>query len=132
MRIPRSTRDFSQNIKSSLESIIDNTKCYGQRIYIVYKARRSRNALAGLGIRKCGLTRRTCNILFRRIVISTGIHGCDILKRFPKSLEQLMSFQIHAAKGIKGLFPELQMSAVYFHHDARDWKELCNFVNVHT
>ena len=43
-----------------------------------------------------------------------------------------MSFQIHAAKGIKGLFPELQMSAVYFHHDARDWKELCNFVNVHT
>ena len=36
------------------------------------------NALTGLGIRKCGLTMATCNIIFWSIVVPVALYSCEV------------------------------------------------------
>ena len=62
------------------------------------KARRSLNALTGLGIRRCGLTVGTCSILFWSIVVPIALYGCELWFMSGEYSRLLESFQDYASK----------------------------------
>ena len=69
----------------------------------VTKARRALNASAGLGIKKNGLTMRTCNIIFWSIIIPILTFGAEIWTQSEPDVELLMNFQIYAGRRLQRL-----------------------------
>ena len=65
------------------------------------KGRRTLNAASGLGIRKNGLTLKTCNLIFWTIVISTVTFGCEIWHVGDSDLEKLQCFQLYAGRRVQ-------------------------------
>ena len=66
----------------------------------VGKGRRVLNATSGLGIRKSGITIKTCNLIFWTIVIPTLTFGCEIWPVKDKDVEKLQKFQRFAGRRI--------------------------------
>ena len=71
------------------------------------KARRTLNALTGLGIRRCGLTVATCNILFWSVVVPVALYGCELWPMTGEQTLQLESFQNYACKKIQRFHPRV-------------------------
>ena len=61
----------------------------------ISKARRTFNALTGIGIRKCGLTMSTHNLIFWLVVVPVAPHGRELTKRF---MSYLNNFKIMLAR----------------------------------
>ena len=70
------------NERAVYEQVGINVSIYPQDISGVIdrlvKARRTFNALTGLGIRRNGLTMETCNIAFWSIVVPVALYGCEL------------------------------------------------------
>ena len=69
----------------------------------IVKARRAFNASSGLGIKKNGLTMKTCNIIFWSIVIPIISFGSEIWTMSVNDYELLINFQIHAGRRLQRL-----------------------------
>ena len=69
----------------------------------VMKARRALNASSGLGIKKNGLTMKTCNVIFWSIVIPILTFSSEIWTLTEGDLEVLLNFQIYAGRRIQRL-----------------------------
>ena len=77
------------------------------------KARRTLNAASGLGIRKNGLSMKTCNLIFWAIVIPTLTFGSEIWGIKDKDIEQLQSFQRYAGRRVQR-FPKRSPASTSF------------------
>ena len=60
------------------------------------KGRKTLNAASGLGIRKCGITLKTCNLIFWMVVIPTLTFGCELWYVNDNDLEKIQNFQRYA------------------------------------
>ena len=67
----------------------------------VSKARRTLNAISGLGIRQCGLTIRTCNTIFWSVVVPIALYGCELLILTEKHVSILEDFQEYAGRRLQ-------------------------------
>ena len=65
------------------------------------KGRRALNATSGLGIRKNGLTMKTCNMIFWTIVIPTLTFGSEIWCINDREVELLQNFQRYAGRRVQ-------------------------------
>ena len=61
------------------------------------KAKRSLNAVFGLGIRRNGLNMQTCSIISWSIVIPIALYGCELMRLNDTSYKLLEDFQHSAA-----------------------------------
>ena len=67
----------------------DDTSSLEERLS---KARRTLNAISGLGIKKSGLTIKTCNIIFWSVVIPIAMYGCELLFLTDKHISLLKEY----------------------------------------
>ena len=67
----------------------------------VSKARRTLNAISGLGVRRCGLTIRTCNTIFWSVVIPIAMYGCELLFLTEGHITILEEFQEYAGRKLQ-------------------------------
>ena len=67
----------------------------------VSKARRTLNAISGLGVRRCGLTIKTCNIIFWSVVVPIATYGCELLFLTDGHTAILEEFQEYAGRKLQ-------------------------------
>ena len=67
----------------------------------ISKARRTLNAISGLGIRRCGLTIRTCNTIFWSVVVPIALYGCELMILTDKHISILEEFQEYAGRRLQ-------------------------------
>ena len=67
----------------------------------ISKARRTLNAILGLGIRQCGLTIRTCNTIFWSVAVPIALYGCELLILTEKHVGILEEFQEYVGKKLQ-------------------------------
>ena len=75
------------------------------------KARRTLNALTGLGIRRCGLTVATCSFLFWTVVVPVALYGCELWSMSGEYTLQLVPSKTMHARKSRDFIPECQMLA---------------------
>ena len=80
----------------------------------ISKGRRVLNATSGLGIRKNGLSMRTCNLIFWTIVIPTLTFGCEIWLLSDRDIEKIQNFQKFAGRRLQR-FPKRSPSSTSFY-----------------
>ena len=91
------------------------------------KARRTLNALTGLGIRKCGLTVATCSTLFWTVVVPVALYGCELWSMTGEHCQHLESFQHYACKKIQHFHPRVP-NACSLH--SLGWISLCRLLQI--
>ena len=91
------------------------------------KARRTLNALTGLGIRRCGLTVATCSILFWSVVMPVALYGCELWSMTGEHYQLLESFQNYACKKIQRFHPRVP-NACSLH--SLEWISLSRLVQL--
>ena len=91
------------------------------------KGRRTLNAASGLGIRKSGITLKTCNLIFWSIVIPTVTFGCELWQVNDCDLQKLQSFQRYSGRRVQR-FPKRSPNCTsYF---GLGWLRIETFVQV--
>ena len=65
------------------------------------KGRRTLNATSGLGIRKNGLSMKTCNLIFWTVVVPTLTFGSEIWCINDREVELLQSFQRYSGRRVQ-------------------------------
>ena len=80
----------------------------------ISKGRRVFNAIAGIGIRKGGLTVATCNILVWSIVVPTAIYGCEIWVMDGPKCELIENFQNYVGKRVQRFHPKTPNICSYY------------------
>ena len=78
------------------------------------KGRRALNAASGLGIRKCGISMKTCNLIFWTIVMPIITFGCEIWQLNDKDTENLQSFQRYAGRRVQRFPKRSPNSSSYY------------------
>ena len=91
------------------------------------KGRRTLNAASGLGIRKNGLTLKTCNLIFWTIVIPTVTFGCEIWSVGDSDLEKLQCFQRYAGRRVQRFPKRSPNSSSYY---GLGWVRIETFIQV--
>ena len=64
----------------------------------ISKSQRTLNDLTDHGIRRCGFTMATCNIIFWSVVVPVVLYGCDLWLLTGEHVQLLESFQNYACK----------------------------------
>ena len=91
------------------------------------KARRTLNAASGLGIRRNGLSIRTCNVIFWTIVIPTLTFGSEIWSISDKDVENLQKFQRYAGRRVQR-FPKRSPVSTSFY--GLGWLRIETYIQV--
>ena len=91
------------------------------------KARRTFNALTGLGIRKSGLTMATCNIVFWSIVIPVALYGCEVWRMNDDSISELENFQNYTCKKIQRFHPRVPNASSLY---SMGWMRLERYIQI--
>ena len=91
------------------------------------KGRRALNATSGLGIRKNGLSMRTCNLIFWTIVVPTLTFGSEIWCIKDKEVELLQSFQRYAGRRVQRFPKRSPKSTCYF---GLGWMRIETYIQV--
>ena len=91
------------------------------------KGGRTLNAASGLGIRKNGLTLKTCNLIFLTIVILTITFGSEIWYVSDSDMEKLQSFQRYAGRRVQR-FPKHSPNCSSYYR--LDWIRIETFIQV--
>ena len=91
------------------------------------KARRTFNALTGLGIRKCGLTMATCNIIFWSIVVTVALYGCEVWRLNDGSVRELEEFQTYTCKRIQRFHPRVPNTSSLY---SSGWMRLERYIQI--
>ena len=90
------------------------------------KVCRTFNALTALGIRKCGLTMPTCNIIFWSIVVPVALYGCEVW-HLNDSLRELEEFQTYTCKRIQRFHPRVQNASSLY---SLGWMRLERYIQI--
>ena len=80
----------------------------------ISKGRRAFNSVAGIGIRKGGITMATSNIIFWTIVVPTTLYGCEMWIMDDPVLELIENFQNYIGKRIQRLHPNTPNICSYY------------------
>ena len=80
----------------------------------VSKARRTLNAILGLGVRQCRLTIGTCNIIFWSVVVPIAMYGCELLILTERHLDILEEFQEYAGKKLQRFHMRTPRACAFF------------------
>ena len=91
------------------------------------KGRRTLNAASGLGIRKNGLTLKTCNLIFWTIVVPTVTFGSEIWYVSDSDLEKLQCFQRYAGRRVQR-FPKRSPSCSSYY--GLGWLRMETYIQV--
>ena len=91
------------------------------------KGRRTLNAASGLGIRKSGITLKTCNLIFWTIVIPTLTFGCELWYVNDNDLEKIQNFQRYAGRRVQRFPKRSPSSTSYF---GLGWIRIETFIQV--
>ena len=91
------------------------------------KGRRTLNAASGLGIRKNGLTLKTCNLIFWTIVIPIVTFGSEIWYLSDSDLEKLQNFQRYAGRRVQR-FPKRSPNCSSYY--GLGWIRIETFIQV--
>ena len=91
------------------------------------KGRRTLNAASGLGIRKNGLTLKTCNLIFWTIVVPTITFGSEIWYVSDSDLEKLQCFQRYAGRRVQR-FPKRSPSCSSYY--GLGWLRMETYIQV--
>ena len=91
------------------------------------KARRTFNAVAGIGIRSSSLTMATCNVIFWTIVVPATLYGSELWILNAKSTALIEAFQIYACKRIQRLYSRVPNAPVLF---SLGWMRLERYIQV--
>ena len=65
------------------------------------KGRRALNATSGIGIRKSGITMKTCNLIFWTIVMPIITFGCELWMVNDKDMDKMQHFQRYAGRRVQ-------------------------------
>ena len=71
----------------------------------IIKARKCLNMSTSIGIMKGGINIRTCNVIYRSVVLPTVCFGCEVWFLKGKDEQLLLAFQRYAARRIQRLHP---------------------------
>ena len=93
----------------------------------VSKARRTLNAISGLGVRRCGLTIKTCNIIFWSVVVPIATYGCELLFLTDGHTAILEEFQEYAGRKLQRFHSRSPRACAYF---TLGWIRLERYVEV--
>ena len=93
----------------------------------ISKARHTLNAISGLGVRRSGLTIRTCNIIFWSVIVPIATYGCELLFLTEGHVAILEEFQEYAGRKLQK-FPARSPRACAFY--TLGWVGLERFVEV--
>ena len=91
------------------------------------KARRTFNAVSGIGIRSNGLTMATCNVIFWTIVVPAALYGSEIWIMNAKAIAIIEAFQIYACKRIQRLYSRVPNAPALY---ALGWMRLERYIQV--
>ena len=91
------------------------------------KARRALNATSGLGIKKSGLTVKTCNIIFWSVVVPIAMYGCELLILTDKHIALLEDFQEYAGRRLQRFYLKTPRVCSFY---GLGWIRLERFVEV--
>ena len=80
----------------------------------ISKGRKTLNASTGLGIRKNGLNKITCNTVFWQVVVPTVTFGSEVWVNSDEDEELLLSFQRYAGKRVQRFPQRSPNSTSYF------------------
>ena len=80
----------------------------------ISKGRRAFNSVAGIGIRKGGITMATCNVIFWTIVVPTTIYGCEMWIMDDPMLVLIEEFQNYIGKRIQRFHPNIPNICSYY------------------
>ena len=80
----------------------------------IAKARKSLNAVSGLGIRKCGLNMATCNVIFWSLVVPTALFGSELWRLDGDAIALLEEFQQYAGKRIQRFYSRIPNVCSFF------------------
>ena len=78
------------------------------------KARRTLNAVSGMGIRVNGLTVSTCCIRFWAVVVPIALFGAELWIHNDQSIQLIEAFQVFAGKKIQRLYGRSPNSSSFF------------------
>ena len=78
------------------------------------KGRRALNAASGLGIRKSGISMKTCNLIFWTIVMPIITFGCEIWQVNDRDIENLQYFQRYAGRRVQRFPKRSPISSSYY------------------
>ena len=87
---------------------------YADVIERISKGRRAFNFIAGIGIRKGGITMATCNVIFWTIVVPTTIYGSEMWIMDDPILELIEEFQNYIGKRIQRFHPRIPSICSYY------------------
>ena len=93
----------------------------------ISKARRTFNALTGIGIRKCGLTMVTCNLIFWLVVVPVALYGCELWRLNDESFGLIETFQNYVCKKIQRFHPRAPNACSLY---SLGWIRLERYVQV--
>ena len=93
----------------------------------ISKARRTLNAISGLGIRRCGLTILTCNVIFWSIIVPIATYGCELLVLTDNHINILEEFQEYAGRKIQRFYTRTSKVCSFY---ALGWVHLERFVEI--
>ena len=115
-------RDSYDHVRIRATIYAYDTTCLEERIS---KARRTLNAISGLGIRRCGLTILTYNIIFWSIIVPIAINGCELLVLTDKHINILEEFQEYAGRKIQRFYVRTSKACSFY---ALGWVRLERFI----
>ena len=80
----------------------------------ISKGRRSFNSVAGIGVRKGGITMATCNVIFWSIVVPTTLYGCELWILDDPLLNVIEEFQNYIGKRVQRFHPKVPNVCSYY------------------
>ena len=91
------------------------------------KARRTFNAVAGVGIRSNGLTMGTCSVIFWTVVVPAALYGSEAWILNAKSLAAIESFQMYICKRVQRFYSRVPNAPALY---ALGWMRLERYIEV--
>ena len=73
----------------------------------ISKGRRAFNSVAGIGIRKRGISMATCNVIFWSVVVPTTLYGCELWIMDDAALCLIEEFQNYIGKRVQRFHPRV-------------------------
>ena len=93
----------------------------------ISKARRTLKAISGLGVRRSGLTIRTCNIIFWSVIVPIATYGCELLFLTEGHVSILEEFQEYAGRKLQRFNARSSRACAFY---TLGWVRLKRFVEV--
>ena len=93
----------------------------------ICKGRRALNASAGLGIRRNGLTLKTCSLIYWTIVVPIITFGCEVWHISENDHENLLQFQRYAGRRVQRFPARSPNGSCFF---GLGWLRITTFIMV--